>query len=377
VTRRILIVSASAGAGHVRAAQALEKAFAERHRDVETRHVDILDFTHRAFRKAYARGYLLLADRIPALWGYAYERTDRRRLDARKARVVSLFDRIEYRAFRREVEAFAPAAIVSTHFLPAAILDPDRAGDGFGVPLSLVVTDFDVHAQWVHRSVERYFVASPELRFRLASRGIAADRIEVTGIPIDPVFGRPFDRTTLRRKLGVREDAFTLLVMSGGNGMKGIVATVAEALKVPPPLDVLAVCGRNADAQAAVRALPVPDGVRLHPFGFVSAIEEMMGAADVAVTKSGGLSVSECLAMRLPMIVWSPIPGQEERNSDYLLEAGAALKAVDLDSLRYKIDALRSDPARRERLRSAAAAAARPRAAFDVADSVIRSLLPR
>ncbi|MBI1854227.1 MAG: galactosyldiacylglycerol synthase [Planctomycetes bacterium] len=368
--RRILIVSASAGAGHVRAAQALEKAFAVRHPTIETRHVDILDFTHRAFRKAYARGYLLLANRLPALWGYAYAQFDRRKVDAKKAKVISVFDRIEYRAFRREVEAFAPDAILGTHFLPAAILDPERGGDGFGVPLSLVVTDFDVHSQWIHRTVSRYFVGSDEVAFRLAARGIAADRIEVTGIPIDPVFAEHADRDRIRTRLGLRDGVFTALVMSGGLGMKGIAATVAEVLKLPPPLEVLAVCGRNREAEAAVRALAPADGVRLHAFGFVDAIQDLMVAADVAVTKSGGLSVSECLALRLPMIVWSPIPGQEERNADTLLEAGAALKAVDLDSLRYKIAKLRAEPAHLARIRNAAAAIARPDAAFAIADSV-------
>jgi processive 1,2-diacylglycerol beta-glucosyltransferase len=372
--KRVLIVSASAGAGHVRAGAALEAAFRARHPEVEARHVDILDFTSPTFKKLYARSYLAMVNHVPALWGYFYEQLDRRVVDRRKAKIVSVFDRIQYKRFRDLVEAFAPDVLLGTHFLPAEILGSPRRHAGLRVPIVLVVTDYDIHAFWVHASVARYFVGSDEVRARLVSRGIAAERVVVSGIPIDPVFSTEPDRRAIRARLGIEAGRFTVLLMSGGLGVKGIDATVSEIVRIPGPLQVLAVCGRNEKALEEMGTLRPATGVTLRAFGFVENIHELMSVADVAVTKSGGLSVSECLARKLPMIVWSPIPGQEERNSDYLLEAGAAWKAVDLDSLRYKLALLRERPDLLKPMRARAAAIARPGAAFAIAESVVASI---
>jgi processive 1,2-diacylglycerol beta-glucosyltransferase len=357
---RLLLVSASAGAGHVTAARALETALAARHPEVQVRHVDILDLTGETFRKVYAQGYLMMANRLPALWGYFYAQQDQP-IGRKKAKLVALFDRLNYRKFFELVDEFRPDRIAATHFLPAQILGASAP------PLWLAVTDFDVHAYWVSRRVERYFVASDEVAFRLQARGIDRARIDVTGIPIDPVFGRQADAARARSELGLVEGEFTVLVTSGGFGMKDISHTVA-AIAEGSGLQIIAVCGRNESARASIQQLAVPPGVKVVPLGFVRNMHELMAVADVAVTKSGGLTVSECLARALPMIVFSPIPGQEERNCDYLLEQGAALKAVDHDALRFKLRRVREDPELLGSLRARARGIARADAAAVVAD---------
>jgi processive 1,2-diacylglycerol beta-glucosyltransferase len=359
---RLLVVSASAGAGHVTAARALEKTLAARHPQIEVRHIDILDLTSEAFRKVYAQGYLTMANRLPALWGYFYEQMDHPEIGRKKAKLVALFDRLNYRRFFELVDEFRPDRIAATHFLPAALQGASTP------PLSLAVTDFDVHAYWVSDRVARYFVASDEVAFRLHARGVARERIEVTGIPIDPAFGRAVDAARVRGELGLSEHTFTVLVTSGGHGRKDVSHTVQAVAATGAPLQIVAVCGRNERAHESVRRLAVPDGVRVIPLGFVHNMHELMAVTDVAVTKSGGLTVSECLARALPMIVFSPIPGQEERNCDYLLEQGAALKAVDLDALRFKLQRVRAERALLQAMRERARAIARPAAAEAVAD---------
>lgn len=363
---RILIVSASAGGGHVSAAAALERAFRERHPGIAVRNVDALDFTNRAFKKVYAQSYLLLANRVPALWGFLYAQSNEPRRE--KKRIVSVFDRINYRRFRELVDGFAPDHVLGTHFLPGELA---RDG-GLEVPFSLVVTDYDVHALWVQPGAARYFVGSEEVRVRLAARGIEPRRIAVTGIPIDPVFARPAARPAARAALELRPDVFTVLAVSGGFGMKGIAGTVREIAALGGPLQLVAVCGRNAEALEEVRAFRPPRGVTVVPYGFTDRMNELMAAADVAVTKSGGLTVSECLARRLPMVIVAPIPGQEERNCDYLLEAGAAWKAVDYDALQWKLGRLRDEPRTRAAMEERCAALARPEAAFAIADAMAR-----
>ncbi|MFI5121114.1 MAG: galactosyldiacylglycerol synthase, partial [Thermoanaerobaculia bacterium] len=145
---KLLLVSASAGAGHTRAAQALEETARLSLPEVTVRHVDILDFVDRAYRKAYADGYLAIVDRAPELWGHFYKASDRVPREGLRTKLVRAFDRLEFAGFRAFVKDFAPDVVLATHFLAAQVLPPkERRKIPFR--LGLVVTDFDVHAFWV------------------------------------------------------------------------------------------------------------------------------------------------------------------------------------------------------------------------------------
>jgi len=273
------------------------------------------------------------------------------------------------------VRGFDPDAVISTHFLPAQVFAPSRRKGRDAFCFGLVVTDFDVHAYWVQPSVDRLCVATEELKFVLAARGVPAERITVTGIPISGAFSAPHDRTVLRASLGLTEDRPVVLVMGGGHGVGSLEETVRTALSCGPA-DVLAIAGRNDELKAALEKLAAPSGTRLHVFGFVTRIAELMAVADVAVTKSGGLTTSECLAMGLPMVVRDPIPGQEERNADFLLEAGAGLKANGAASLEFKLRALLNDRERLSRMSAAARSVGRPHAAAAALEAVLSGVLP-
>ena len=367
---KLLLVSASAGAGHTRAAQALEETARLRFPEVTVRHVDILDFVDRTYRKAYADGYLAMVDRAPELWGHFYRMSDRVPREGLRRKLIRAFDRIEFSGFLSFVRDFAPDAVLATHFLPAQVFVPRRRRKilfRFG----LVVTDFDVHAFWVQPGVDVTFVATDELRAILSGRGVAPERVAVVGIPIVPAFARPHDRRRLRRNLGIDEGTPAILVMGGGSGvgsMREVVKIALDAGRV----HVLAVAGRNAALEKRLREIDPPSGAALTVFGFVTNMDELMAAADLAVTKSGGLTTAECLASGLPMAIRDPIPGQEERNCDFVLEAGAGVRVNGTDSLRVKLGSLLSDPERLSRMRAAAIAAGRPRAAEEILARMLR-----
>jgi processive 1,2-diacylglycerol beta-glucosyltransferase len=362
---RILIVSASAGAGHTRAAQALEAAAEPAD---EVRHVDVLDFTASAYKKAYVGSYLEMVDRAPALWGYLYKSSDRLERSI-SDRFTRFFDKLNFAAFRRAVREFAPDVLLATHFLPAQIFESKRRRGRDLFPIAVVVTDFDVHAFWVQKTVDAYLVASEELRAVLAGRGILEERIFVTGIPVLPPFGVRHDAAALRALFGLTEHPHTVLLMGGGAGV-GTMLDAARAVLSAGPVQLLAVAGRNAELKRELEALEVPRVSRLLAFGFVERIWELMAVADLAVTKSGGLTTAECLAMGLPMVVRDPIPGQEERNCDFVLESGAGLRANGLASLQYKVAALMGDPPRLAAMREAAGRAGRADAAAAVLSRV-------
>ena len=365
---KLLVVSASAGAGHTRAAQAVEEA--ARAAGHEASHVDVLDFAATAYKKAYVGSYLKMVDRAPALWGYLYKSSDR--LERGVAdRLGRFLDKVNFASFRAFVRESGADAVVATHFLPPQLFASKRARGRDLFPLGLVVTDFDVHAFWVQKTVDTYFVASEELRAVLGGRGIPEERIQVTGIPILSAFGGAPDAGAIRASLSLSPDVPTVLLMGGGAGV-GAILDAARAVLDAGNVQLLAVAGRNAELREALQALAPRPPSRVVALGFVDRIWELMAVSDLAVTKSGGLTTAECLAMRLPMVVRDPIPGQEERNCDALLEGGAGVRANGLASLRFKVAALLGDRGRLLAMREAARRMSRPRAAADVVDAMTR-----
>jgi processive 1,2-diacylglycerol beta-glucosyltransferase len=364
--RRLLILSVSAGAGHVRAAQALEAAARAARPSFDATHLDLLTLVPADFRELYGKQYIKLVEKLPQLWSYLYSASDRPSRDTLVGSLKRAVEKLSTRKLFSEIERLAPDVIVATHFLPAELLSRARARGRELPPLWVQVTDFDVHALWVHPHVDRYCVASEEVAFRLADRGVPRDRIHVTGIPVMPQFAAPLDRATCAREIGVAPDRFTVLMMAGGAGVGGLDELAARLLRLPDDLQLVALAGRNEDLLRKLKSLARAHPGKLFPLGFTTTVERVMTAADLVVTKPGGLSVSECLAKGRPMLLVSPIPGQEERNADYLLEAGAAIKAVDAATLQFKLRRLLTEPARLRAMGDAARGIARPGAAGEV-----------
>ncbi len=367
----VAILSVSAGAGHVRAAEAIKAAIAQRHPDHTAVHVDVMDLVPKLFRKLYAESYLKVVDRHPALWGYLYHSADRARPDSTLTKLRQGIERLNTRRFVERITELAPDYVICTHFLPAQLLSQMIAARRFAKPVWVVVTDFDVHALWVHPHLSGYCAASEEISWRMRDRGLAGTRIEVTGIPIMPTFSQRLDRSACARELGIDPGKTTLLMMSGGFGVGAIDVLAERLLGIPSDAQIIALAGKNEALLAKLGLIAARHPGRLIPMGFTRTIERVMACADLAITKPGGLTTSECLAMGLPMLVISPIPGQEERNSDHLLEHGAALKAHDAAGLEYRVRSLLGDPQRLVAMRERALAIAHPHAAGAVADVVL------
>jgi processive 1,2-diacylglycerol beta-glucosyltransferase len=374
---QVLLLSASVGAGHVRAAQALERAFRDAGAAREVRHVDVLEHTNALFRRLYSRVYLELVNNAPEVLGWLYEYLDspwkheRRRL---------AFDKLNTRPFVRLLETYRPQWTVCTHFLPAEIISWLRGQGRLEARHAVVVTDFDVHAMWLHRQVDRYFVALDETREHLRALGFPGDRITVSGIPIDPVFAAPKESRAMRERHGLEPERPTILVSAGGFGV-GPVERLVEALRgLRHPAQVVVICGRSAELKLRLDRLAAgapPGGpVALHVVGYTTEMDEYMAAADLLVGKPGGLTTSEARARGLPLVIVNPIPGQEERNADHLLEEGAAIRCNNLPVLAYKIDRLLDDPGRLDALRRGARRRRAPRRRPTSSPGLIRDLPP-
>ena len=366
--KSILVLHASVGAGHTRAAKAVAAALALESPETRTVVVDALDLARPLFKRVYGKGYLDLVEKAPALFGYLFELTDRRPsprgFGDRLRRAVQRWGASEL------VDMLAGGgwdAIVNTHFLaPELVAALSRAGK-LNVPQLTVVTDYDAHRIWVHDPTERYCVASPVAAASLRGHGVAASAITVTGIPVDPAFSIPIDRDAARRSFGLSGGYPIVVQAAGGHGVGPLEEVYRALLASTVPSEIVVVCGRNEAGRKGLTKIRPPSRHRVKILGFTDRMRDLMAVADLLVTKPGGLTVSEALACGLPMALVSPIPGQEERNSDYLLENGAAVKANAPAALTGKIESLLSSEARLAEMRRRAKELGHPRAAFAVA----------
>jgi processive 1,2-diacylglycerol beta-glucosyltransferase len=371
---RILILHASVGLGHRRAAEALARAFRQRG-VAHVRVADALNYGSPLFRQLYARSYIELSEKTPALWAYFYERADQ--IETRVTRELrTLADRLGVTRLMALVERERPDAIVCTHFLPLDLLARQHRLGRPAPPLYCVVTDYTGHVFWAYPEVDGYFVATPLAATMLVERGVPARRVTVTGIPVDPAIALPKDQDQTRHALGL--DNLPVITLMGGGLAVGRVRQIVDGLlEIDPAGTLVVVAGRNAALTGALRDRRVRGRLRLRVLGFIDYVDDLVAASDLIITKAGGLIVSEVLARGRPLMLIDPIPGQEEWNADHVVSAGAGVQLRLGAMVPAAVAHLLDHPGERQALAEAARRAGRPRAALTIADAVLNAVAPR
>jgi processive 1,2-diacylglycerol beta-glucosyltransferase len=371
-SKKILVLSASVGAGHMRAAQAVELALREIAPDAEVRNIDLLTLTNAGFRRVYGKAYLDLVNRAPHVLGYIYDMLDKPRdPDSKRDKMRLVVEKLNLKKFTALMAEEKWDAVVNTHFLPAEIIASLRRDQKLSVPQITVTTDFETHRLWVNQPCEQYTTATSEGSAYLNHWGVPAAQTRVTGIPIHPVFAKPKSRDECVKRQGLVGDRKIVLQLAGGFGVGPIEKLYRGLLSIETPIEVVVVAGKNEQVREELQRVEVPPRHRAKILGFTDQIDELMAAADLVVSKPGGLTTSEVLARGAAMAIVNPIPGQESRNSDYLLENGAAIKINNVGTLPMKIDALLKDDSRLNTLKANAKRISHPRSAYEVAQMAI------
>ena len=407
----VLVISVSAGAGHVRAGQALCAASGSGAAPCRMLHLDALDFMPAHFRWLYADLYLRLVRHWPAGWRRLYDRMHRAAPDDLLQRLRRRLERRLAAALLRRIDQLRPSAIVCTHFMPAELLAYRQESSRHVCPVWIQITDFDVHRLWIQPGISGYCVAGDVAAQRLLEAGVAASAIHRTGLPLMPGFAAaasthastaaagfastsapgtaarsityPMTRTLTRAdslptsrhacaaRLGIDARAPTVLLMGGGAGSGDLYGLARQLLAGEDRLQIIVLAGRNAVLAKALGGLSAAHPKHLLVQGFTGEVESFMACADLVVTKPGGLSTAECLAMGLPMILHAPIPGQEEANAAILVAAGVARLASDAQAVCTQVRSLLGAPLARAAMARRARALARPAAAADVLARVL------
>ncbi len=369
---RILFLSANVGVGHVSAAEAVDAALHQIEPRIQTRVVDSYRYAALVVSKVVADGYLRMIKSTPQLYRYVYDRAERA---TEVGRFRSWAHQFTAGNLRPLIQEERPDAVVCTHAFPCGAMAEYKRLFPDAPPVVAIVTDFAVHGFWIHENIDRYIVATPAMRDALLARDVAPESVSVTGIPVRPAFVTTDEpKPYLRERLDIPADRFVALVMGGGLGIAPLERILTALRGVRVPLAAVVVAGRNRKVEARLAAVAEKAQYPVRTLRFVENIYDYMHAADVLITKPGGLTTAEALVAEVPLVLCKPLPGQEERNARILGEAGAAVRTRTVAELPRVLDALLGDESGRARLIAAARALARPRAAGEAA-SLIAALI--
>ena len=366
--RKALILSLKVGSGHLRAAEATASATRERYENSQSLHLDMLDYTTPFYRRAFTGVYGAMVEHFPIGWKVLYEQTRNRAITGIQKRFSAWVTGRNAGPLMREIQSYSPDVIICTHFTAAEAVALARRRQQLQTPVCVVLTDYDLHAAWLHRGVDCYCVATEQMATDLRRLELFGADVHVTGIPIHPVFAREFPhRHEMRKTLKLPLEAPTVVLTGGGCGLGALSDSARILLRNFPTMQIIAVAGGNAKMQARLER-EAQGHSRLIVKGYVSNMHEYMAASDLIVTKPGGLTSSECLAMGLPAVVSKPIPGQEERNSEFLIDNKVALPARNASELVLSVRALVEDEGLRHYMSARARSLAKRRAAYAVAE---------
>jgi len=365
---KALIFSVSIGAGHDSVANSLGRSLLDLAPGSEVKIVDTFQYINSVLHKVVVGSYMETLKFTPKVWGYLYDQAEdgERLVDLGQILSKVLSPKLEQ--LLREMN---PDVIMTTHAFPTGMLSVIKQNGWIQKPLVSIVTDYHVHAFWIHAGVDRYFIPAPDLTFPLIQAGIAPERVSAVGIPIRAQFSQKIDANVAKAALGLA-DFPTVLVMGGGLGM-GRMEIIARQILQDQSFQVVVVAGKN---QRLHDNLSDQANSRLKVLGFVDNMAEVMAAADIIISKPGGVTTAEILAMSKPLVIYSSLPGQEDRNTYYLLNKGVAVKVRKLDMLIPEIRSLWQNQLRLRHMREMAEQLGSPNSSRLVWDN-LAPLLPQ
>lgn len=363
---KVLLISVTAGFGHHSTANALADELTARGAQVQK--VDLLEYVNKFIYKAVDKGYLFYTKHAPNQFGSLY-RAMEKSSSVRSHFINDLVSELLAAKFNTYFDDFMPDVIITTHIFGAQVLDELKRRNEVACPVIGIVTDFTLHPFWNEVDRIEYIVTASELlNHRIAQRGIDQRRLLPFGIPIRPRFLKSVPKSQARQALGLREDENTILIMSGSMGHGNMLKVVAQLDLLQDPLQLLIVCGNNTRMRKKIEAIPLHH--TKHVYGFVDNVDLMMDASDCIISKPGGLTTSETLAKRLPMVMVNPIPGQEEDNANFLVNTGMALATNKHFSVDEAVYYLFSNPRRLELIRQNIALFSHPDATQRLCDFI-------
>jgi len=340
---KVLLLSITAGQGHNATAEAIGDFLTGM--GIENTMLDTYQYLNKALGETVSKGYLLTVKNAKIPYSATYRLLEMRKKNANKLSATRLANMLWVRKMKRFIDAYKPDVIVCTHIFPCIIIDIMKDAGMLSAKTVGIITDFTVHPFWEEAlHFDRIVTADASLNYRMMQKGFRPEQILPIGIPIHPKFNMSVEKKEARLMLEMDRNTPLLLLMGGSMGYGRIDKTVKMLDGLPVDFQMAVVCGSNEEAFKRVEKLKTKKTV--YKFGFTDKVDLLMDAADCIITKPGGLTTSEALAKRLPMIIINPIPGQEDRNTEFLLNNGTAVAVSGTIPLDEAVFSLFSRPER-------------------------------
>ena len=331
---KVLVLTISAGQGHNKTARAIGEYLRSRGVDVEI--IDTYKYFNAGLSKLVEKGYLLSTKFTPNLYGTIYTKEENI-VHSDRMNIVNVAGKLVAREFFKFIENKKPDAIITTHIFAASLVSRFKRKRNCEAATFGVVTDFTVHPFWETVNLDYYVTPSSLLNNQMLKKGIPEQKILPFGIPIDMKFAVDTDKSEARKALGFDEKR-TVFVMTGSMDYEDVINYVEQLDAIEYDFQLVTVCGNNRHLKNKIDCMNTRK--KIYNFGFVDNIDLIMSASDCIVSKPGGLTVSEAMAKKLPMILIDPIPGQEDRNYEFLINNGLAIgtsKTFPVDEALYQL----------------------------------------
>ena len=362
----------TSNSGHYRSSLAIESALKTLSPGITTMNINGFAYTNPFFEKLINRTYMSVIKNNPEVWEYLYD-------NPKVLRSVQGMRNAIHKSNSKKLKVliqdeFKPDAVVCTQAFPCGMVADYKKYLGLDLPLFGVLTDHAPHSYWIFDNIDYYIVPSEISRNHFVKNGVDDAKIRVFGIPISQKFGNRCGKEDMRRKFGLDSQKRTILIMGGSQGL-GPVEKMVDALeRMPLDFQILVVCGINKRLQKVLVKKGLRYKKKMLIFGLTENVDELMEASDIIITKPGGLTTSEALAKNLPMIIIHPIPGQETKNTEFLLQQGVALRAEDEGDVTVLVQELFSNSVKLDDMKKKIDLIKKPNSAMDTAQLILHAI---
>ncbi|MGN7471802.1 MGDG synthase family glycosyltransferase [Brevibacillus sp. SAFN-007a] len=361
--KKILIFSASIGNGHNQAARAMQESLAEN--GCTSMIIDTLEYISPTFHKILLESYMNLLRLSPKMWGRIYHNTEKSRFFDMNV----LMNKLLANKLKKLINSVQPDAFIATHPFASCMLSVLKGRNDWTEPIYTIITDYTIHPSWINHHINYYFIGHEQLYYLVDIYRQDHQKFIPMGIPIMRKFRMPLDANEIKQRLGLAPEQKCIILSGGGLGL-GSMETVLDGLEaIHLPLKTFVLTGTNEKLYKKVMNKTYRHEVV--PLKFINNFHEYLEVADLIVTKSGGLTSAEVMSKRVPMIIYNPLPGQEERNSHFLLNNGCAVHANLSEQLIYFIDELLHSPSKVDYMRRMGQKIAKPDAAQRIAEFIL------
>lgn len=366
--KRVLLMYISQVSGHRQGAVAIAKSLKSLNPDCEVLSINGFGYIYPLMEKIINTAYMGVIKRAPKIWEYLYDNPKIIKLSEKWKQSIH---KSSHKKLKPLIEEFKPDVVVCTQAFPCGMVADYKKAHHLPMTVIGVLTDYAPHLYWLHEGVDYYVVPSQEAHDRYVKEGIPAHRIKVLGIPIRIKFAQPLDRQAIAKKLGLDCDIPTVLIMGGGQGLGPMKEAVKSLVHLGRPLQLIVICGTNVKLVHWIKKIQRQTNKKILFYDYASNVDELMEVSTLIVSKPGGMTTSECLAKGLPMVIIDPIPGQEERNSQFLVNQGVAMRVENKHHIAHAIEWLLNDPKQLAAMKQAALKNGKPMAAQDIARLIL------